>query len=62
MPLGYLSPSGRPHGLSVIAKPFEDQKILGAMHLYENSVFRRQPPPPLIDWKAKADARGHTHL
>lgn len=47
MPLGYLQPTGRPHGLSILASAHQEAKILGIMHAYEKLVFSRVCPPLL---------------
>lgn len=48
MPLGYLEPSGRPHGVSVLSRPREEGKILRAMSAYGATSFQRQLPGPLV--------------
>ncbi|KAL8947465.1 MAG: hypothetical protein Q9222_006259 [Ikaeria aurantiellina] len=48
MPLGYLEPSGRPHGLSVLAKADCEKNILEVMRAWEASGFERRLPPPLV--------------
>ncbi|KAL7784958.1 putative amidase [Trichoderma ceciliae] len=44
MPLGYLLPSGRPHGLSILSSESNDALILGIMHVYETMSFTRKVP------------------
>ncbi|KAK0755455.1 LOW QUALITY PROTEIN: hypothetical protein N5P37_012284, partial [Trichoderma harzianum] len=47
MPLGYLLPSGRPHGLSIITSKYNDALILRIMHVYGTKSFTRKVPSQL---------------
>ncbi|KAK4081041.1 uncharacterized protein Triagg1_2573 [Trichoderma aggressivum f. europaeum] len=47
MPLGYLLPSGRPHGLSIFTSKYNDALILRIMHVYGTMSFTRKVPSPL---------------
>ncbi|KAM6475991.1 putative amidase [Trichoderma sp. SZMC 28011] len=47
MPLGYLVPSGRPHGLSILTSKCNDALILRIMHAYDTKSFTRMVPPHL---------------
>lgn len=49
MPLGYLSPSGCPFGLCLIAKANEEEKLLRIMSAYEATFPERKLPGPLVD-------------
>ncbi|KAJ5112961.1 hypothetical protein N7456_001495 [Penicillium angulare] len=52
MPLGYLSPSGRPFGLCLIAKANEEGKLLRIMSAYQATFAEREFSGPLIDARA----------
>ncbi|MCM4154522.1 amidase family protein [Gramella sp. AN32] len=43
LPMGY-SESGEPKGLTIIAKPFEEQKLLQWAYIYEKRAAARKPP------------------
>ncbi|PTB56126.1 hypothetical protein M431DRAFT_553023 [Trichoderma harzianum CBS 226.95] len=47
MLLGYLLPSGRPHGLSIITSKYNDALILRIMHVYGTKSFTRKVPSQL---------------
>ncbi|KAL7907171.1 putative amidase [Trichoderma velutinum] len=47
MPLGYLLPSGRPHGLSILSSKCNDAMILRIMHVYGTKSFTRKVPSQL---------------
>lgn len=47
MPLGYLLPSGRPHGLSILSSKCNDALILKIMHVYDTKSFTRRVPSQL---------------
>ncbi|KAL7788771.1 putative amidase [Trichoderma afarasin] len=47
MPLGYLLPSGRPHGLSILSSKCNDALILRIMHVYGTKSFTRRVPSQL---------------
>lgn len=49
VPLGYLSPSGCPFGLCLIAKANEEGKLLRIMSAYEATFPKRKLPGPLVD-------------
>ncbi|KAJ4861604.1 hypothetical protein T069G_02558 [Trichoderma breve] len=47
MPLGYLLPIGRPHGLSIFTSKYNDSLILRIMHVYGTKSFTRKIPSQL---------------
>ncbi|KAL6696741.1 putative amidase [Trichoderma pleuroticola] len=47
MPLGYLLPTGRPHGLSILSSKCNDALILRIMHVYDTKSFTRMVPSQL---------------
>lgn len=55
MPLGYLLPSGRPHGLSIFTSKYNDALILQIMHVYGTKSFTRKVPSQMeVDLIGKA--------
>ncbi len=44
MPLGYLSPSGRPHGMSILSTVYKEPLILRIMDVYDRMSFIRKVP------------------
>lgn len=49
VPLGYLEPSGRPFGLTFVAKAREEAKLLEVLSVYEATFPRRRLPPVLYE-------------
>ncbi|KAI0472353.1 amidase signature domain-containing protein [Xylaria cf. heliscus] len=49
VPLGYLDPSGRPFGLSFIARPGKEGLLLEVMSAWEKATGPRKLPPILLD-------------
>ncbi|KAI1121419.1 amidase signature domain-containing protein [Nemania abortiva] len=50
VPLGYLKPSGRPFGLSFIARPGKEDLLLGLMSAWEATSDPRKLPSVLLDF------------
>ena len=48
IPLGYLEPSGRPFGMTIIAKSGEEAKLLEVMAIYERTFPKRRLPSILL--------------
>ena len=59
VPLGFSSYNGRPHGMEIMARNGEEEKMFEVMSAWETLFPEARKPPPSLEKSVEVGVRGY---